>query len=188
MCARSLQSCLTLRNPVNCSLPGSSLHGILQARTVEWVSKPSSRGSSWPRDQIHVSYISCMGRQDLYHLGSPRMTGHLPSNITGRDLEIHSAVSYKKRKTSAITTTVTGSSQALPVPLCGSPPGPIAQTQNPTQNPCQGDTLTFMSLHSQKRAAFPPSASDRLRIKELMLTLRAWRKISRKQKSIRRSE
>ena len=39
----------------------SSLHGILQARILEWVAMPSSRGSSWPRDRTHVSYVSCIG-------------------------------------------------------------------------------------------------------------------------------
>ena len=41
---------------------GSSVHGILQARILEWVAMPSSRGSSWLKDQTHVSYISCIGR------------------------------------------------------------------------------------------------------------------------------
>ena len=67
MCAKSLQPCLTLCNSVDCGLPGSSVHGILQARILEWVAIPSSRGSSWPRDQTHISYISCIGRQVLYH-------------------------------------------------------------------------------------------------------------------------
>ena len=40
------QSCLTLPNPMDCSLPGSSVHGIFQARILEWVAIPSSRGSS----------------------------------------------------------------------------------------------------------------------------------------------
>ena len=43
------QSCLTLRNPMNCSLPGSSVHGTFQARLLEWVAYPSSRGSSQHR-------------------------------------------------------------------------------------------------------------------------------------------
>ena len=67
-----LQSCLTLCNPMDCSPPGSSVHGILQARILEWVAMPSSRGSSQPRDQTCVSYVSCIGRQVLYpscHLG-----------------------------------------------------------------------------------------------------------------------
>ena len=60
MCAYSVtQSCLTLCNPVDCSLPGFSIHGILQARILEWVPMPSYRGSSWPRDQTRVSSISC---------------------------------------------------------------------------------------------------------------------------------
>ena len=49
------QSCLTLCNPVDCSLPGSSLHGILQARILEWVSISFSRVSSRLRDRAHVS-------------------------------------------------------------------------------------------------------------------------------------
>ena len=55
--AKSFQLCPTLCDPMNYSLPGSSVHGILQARILEWVSMPSSRGSSWPRDQTCVSYI-----------------------------------------------------------------------------------------------------------------------------------
>ena len=50
-----LKSCLTLRDPMDCSLPGSSLHGILQARVLEWVSISFSRGSSQPRDLTRVS-------------------------------------------------------------------------------------------------------------------------------------
>ena len=46
---------LTLCDPKDCSLPGSSVHGILQARILEWVAIPSSRGPSQPRDQTHIS-------------------------------------------------------------------------------------------------------------------------------------
>ena len=52
------QSCLTLCDPVDCSPPGSSVRGILQARTLEWVAILFSRGSSWPRDQTQVSSIT----------------------------------------------------------------------------------------------------------------------------------
>ena len=45
-----VQSCPTLCDPMNCSLPGSSVRGILQARILEWVAMLSSRGSSQPRD------------------------------------------------------------------------------------------------------------------------------------------
>ena len=55
--AKSLQSCLTLCNPVDRSPPGSSVHGILQARILEWAAMPSSRELSWPRDQTHISYL-----------------------------------------------------------------------------------------------------------------------------------
>ena len=51
------QSCLTLCNPTNCSLPGSSVRGIFQARVLEWVAISFSRGSSQPRDQTQVSLI-----------------------------------------------------------------------------------------------------------------------------------
>ena len=65
VCAKSLQLYPTLCDPMDCSPPGSSVHGILQARILEWVAMPSSRGSSQPRDQTHVSYISCISGQFL---------------------------------------------------------------------------------------------------------------------------
>ena len=65
MYAKSLQSCLTLCDPVNCSLLGSSGHGTLQARILQWVAMPSSRGFPQPRDRTHISYVSCTGRQIL---------------------------------------------------------------------------------------------------------------------------
>ena len=52
------QSCLTLFIPMDWSPPGSSIHGILQARTLEWVAMPASRGSSQPRDPTQVSRIA----------------------------------------------------------------------------------------------------------------------------------
>ena len=51
-------SCLTLCDPMDCSPPGSSVHGILQARRLEWVAMPFSRGSSQPRDQTFVFCIA----------------------------------------------------------------------------------------------------------------------------------
>ena len=54
------QPCLTLCNPLGCSLPGSSIHGIFQARILEWVAMPSFRGSSWRRDWTHISCVSCI--------------------------------------------------------------------------------------------------------------------------------
>ena len=62
MCAVS-QSCLTLCNPMDCSPPGSSVHGISQARVLEWAAMPTSRGSSRPRDR---TCVSCSGRWILH--------------------------------------------------------------------------------------------------------------------------
>ena len=68
------QSCLTLHPQGR--LPGSSVHGILQARILEWVAISSSRRSSQPRDQTSVSCVYCIGRRiffffkPLSHLGS----------------------------------------------------------------------------------------------------------------------
>ena len=52
------QSCLTLWDPTDSNPPGSSVHGTLQARTLEWVAISTSRGSSQPRDQTQVSRIA----------------------------------------------------------------------------------------------------------------------------------
>ena len=71
VCVKLLQSCLTLCHSIDCNPPGSFVHGILQARMLEWVAMPSSRGSSRPRNQTHVSYIYCIGRQALLPLEPP---------------------------------------------------------------------------------------------------------------------
>ena len=57
-CVLVAQSCLTLCNPMDCSPPGSSVHGILQARILELVAISLSRGSSQPKDQTQVSCIA----------------------------------------------------------------------------------------------------------------------------------
>ena len=57
MCVRH-SGCLTLWDPMDCSLPGSSVHGILQTRILEWVAILFSRGSSRPRDWTWVSHIA----------------------------------------------------------------------------------------------------------------------------------
>ena len=67
------QSCLTLCDPMDCSLLGSSVHGDSPGKVLEWVTMPSSRGSFPPRDGTQVSR-NC--RQILYwlsHQGSPRI-------------------------------------------------------------------------------------------------------------------
>ena len=62
---RVAQSCLTLCDPKDCSPPGSSVHGIFQARLLEWVAMPSSRGSSRLR-KSNVQLLRC--RQIIYSL------------------------------------------------------------------------------------------------------------------------
>ena len=58
VCVLVTQSCLTLCNPMFCSPPSSSVHGVLQARILEWVAISFSRGSSWPRNQTWISCIA----------------------------------------------------------------------------------------------------------------------------------
>ena len=67
--ANSLQSYLPLWDPTDSSPPGSSVHGILQARILEWVAMPSSRVSFQLRDQTlsWISFVSCIVRHVLYH-------------------------------------------------------------------------------------------------------------------------
>ena len=60
ICAQSLQSCLILCDPMDCSPPGSSVHGILLARILEWVAIPSSRASSRPRDRTSIPTFSAL--------------------------------------------------------------------------------------------------------------------------------
>ena len=68
----SAQLCLIICNPTDWRPPGSSVHGIFQARIVEWVAIPSSRGSSWPRDRTWAFCIAgwfftvCFARQSLF--------------------------------------------------------------------------------------------------------------------------
>ena len=71
------------------SPPDSSVHGILQARILEWVATPFSRGSSWPRDRTHVSCVSCSCRWILYslsHLGSPNVM-YISPQLTKEHIE-----------------------------------------------------------------------------------------------------
>ena len=60
MHAQCTQLCSTLHDPMDCSSPGSTVHGILQARILEWVAMPSSKGSFQLRDRTHASCVSCI--------------------------------------------------------------------------------------------------------------------------------
>ena len=63
--------CPTVCDPTDCSPPGSSVHGILQARTLEWAAIPFSRGSSQPMDRTQVSCTTGKILYYLNHQGSP---------------------------------------------------------------------------------------------------------------------
>ena len=84
VCAKSLQLCLTLSDPMGCSLPGSSVHGILQAWILERVALPFSKGSFCPRDRTHISYVSCIidGFFTTSHLASPGKGGNWSTNTS----------------------------------------------------------------------------------------------------------
>ena len=75
------QSCPTPCNPMDCSLPGSPVHGILQARILEEVAMPFSRGSSQPRDRTQVS---CIGRWFLYRLSHQGACRVLWTSLNGK--------------------------------------------------------------------------------------------------------
>ena len=75
--AGGAQLCPTYCNAMDCSLSGSSAHGIFQGRILEWVAILFSRRSSQPRDHTRVSCIFCTGRQILYHFAT--WEAHKPS-------------------------------------------------------------------------------------------------------------
>ena len=81
MCCISYQSCLTLCNPLDCSPQGSSVHGIFQARIVEWVAISFSRESSQPRNQARVTCVSCIASGFFTHWAIREA-----HSVTGTDL------------------------------------------------------------------------------------------------------
>ena len=85
VCAHML-SCVRLCDPIDWSPPGFSVHGIFQARVLEWVALPSSRGSSWPRDQTQGSYPRLLhwqvGSLQLSHLRSHRQRYQAPASFS----------------------------------------------------------------------------------------------------------
>ena len=75
------QSCPTLCDP----MPGSSIHGILQARILGWVATSFSRGSSWPRNWTRGSYVSCIGRRVLYRATWEALQDPLPMGFSRQE-------------------------------------------------------------------------------------------------------
>ena len=102
-CAKSLQPCPTLCDPMDCSPPGSSVHGIFQTRILECVAISVSRGSSRPRDRTQVSHIAgrcfnlCTTREALKYKNT------VSQKISYRDTELQiqvltSKISTEERK------------------------------------------------------------------------------------------
>ena len=128
------QSYPPLCDPMDCSLTGSSVHGIPQARILKRVSISDSRGSSQSRDWTHVSSVSCIGRRSLYHCATQEAPFLLQANAnsksgtweTGPWVELSADVWVMGRNIS---------SQSLPrrmgpgKPATPSPPGAVLESQ-----------------------------------------------------------
>ena len=132
VCMLSCIYCAQLYDPMHCSPTGSSFHGILQARILEWVAMPSSRGFSWPRDRTHVSYISCTSRQVLYHwyhLGSLPYDPAIPlmgiymKKKTKKQKKNRKTLSWKYTNTTFIAAlfTIKKTTQIMEITQCPSP-------------------------------------------------------------------
>ena len=84
MCAWSLQSCPIQCIPMDCSPPGFSVHGILQARILEWVVLSSSRRSSWPRGQTFIPSLLCVLNWQMGSIPPESPGKHPATNILNR--------------------------------------------------------------------------------------------------------
>ena len=78
-------------NTMDCSPPGSSVHGISQTRILEWVAMSFFRGSSWPRDQTHVSSTD---RWILHHWATREARHHLSTLLISFEFVIKSGLSF----------------------------------------------------------------------------------------------
>ena len=88
MCAKSLQSCWTLCDTMDCSPPGSSIHGILQARILQWVAVPSYRGSSLLREGtciLDVGSLPPVPPGKPIHVCVCVCVCRIPQPVNGRD-------------------------------------------------------------------------------------------------------
>ena len=117
-CASSLNLCPTLCDPVDCSLPGSSIHGILQARILEWVAIPFSRGSSQLRDRTHVSCFLHwqVGSLPLAPPGKPQLCTHCPSIGSSK----HTLLGSGNFRTFAHAAPAAGKTFCMTLPVVGS--------------------------------------------------------------------
>ena len=100
VCVKVAQSCLTPCDPMDCSLPGSSVPGILQARILEGIAILFSRGSSWPKNWTRVSCIA--GRFFTVWTTSKAGTNYILSLFTGNSCPSHQA--WLRSNTNSIIT------------------------------------------------------------------------------------
>ena len=105
LCAKSFQSRPALCDPMDYSLPGFSVHGILEARILELAAMPSSRGSSRPRDQTCVSYVSCTG-SEFFTTSATWEEKYIETRDSGRT-ELHSSLHKMRGSISVITNGIT---------------------------------------------------------------------------------
>ena len=126
------QSCPTLCDSMDCSSSGSSIHGILQARILQWVAMSFSRGSSWPGDWTWVSHIA--GR--FFTIWAIREAIRKQFNwLSLKKAKIHSAAAAAKSLQSCPT---------LCDPIDGSPPG------SPVPGILQARTLEWVAISFSK--------------------------------------
>ena len=80
-------SCPTLCNPMDCNLPGSSIHGIFQSKILKQIAISFSRGFSQPRDQTHVSFVSCLASYAQVPTEPPRKPS--PTGLNANNISWH---------------------------------------------------------------------------------------------------
>ena len=144
VCVKSLQLCLTLCNPMDCSPPDFSVHGILWATNTEWVAMSSSRGSFWPRDGTQVTQDYAKAKKKKKNLQSLQHLHHqslfLPYTIcsVGRGSTPHShsriqagwwAVIFHLLEYKASSVTIAGVQRASQSDRCHFHLQPIGQNQ-----------------------------------------------------------
>ena len=85
--------------PMTCSPPGSSVHGTLQARILQWIAVPSSRGSSQPRNRTHISGISCITGRFTEPPGKPGKSAQPSRNLATWSLQTRANLWLLHRRT-----------------------------------------------------------------------------------------
>ena len=144
------QSCLTLCDPMDCSLPGFSIHGTFQARILEWVAISFSRRSSWPRDWTWVSCtvsrrFTIWARREVHLCQSVLLIFSYKScivyGLTFKSLiHFESILMYGVKKCSAAAAKLLQSCPTLCDPIDGSPPG------SPVPGILQARTLEWVAI------------------------------------------